>query len=58
MVGMSMLQASELSQLHRTNAKMANLLETQNVMQEVLWRGMKMWSMEKDDKRDGHHEDD
>ena len=34
-------QAREIAQLHRTIAKMANMLETQTALQEVQWRGMK-----------------
>jgi len=44
-------QARELAQLHRTIAKMANMLETQ-------WRGMKTWLEEQEEKRDAYHQDD
>jgi len=36
-------QARELAQLHRTIAKMANMLETHTALQEAQWRGMKSW---------------
>jgi len=34
-------QARKLAQLHRTVAKMANMLETNTALQEAQWRGMK-----------------
>jgi hypothetical protein len=51
-------QARELAELHRTIAKMANMLETQTALQEMQWRLMKIWSEEKAEKRDAYHEDD
>jgi len=34
-------QARELAQLHRTIAKISDMLETQTALQEKQWRGMK-----------------
>jgi hypothetical protein len=51
-------QACELAQLHRTIAKMANMLETHTALQEAQWRGMKSWLEEKEKKRDAYHQDD
>jgi len=51
-------QTRELAQLHRTIAKMANMLETQAALQEAQWHGMKTWLEEKEEKRDAYHQDD
>ena len=51
-------QARELAQLHRTIAKMANMLETQTALQEAQWRGMETWLEEQEEKRDAYHQDD
>ena len=50
--------ARELAQLHRTIAKMANILETQTTLHEAQWRGMKTWLEDKEEKRDVYHQDD
>jgi len=51
-------QARELAQLHRTIAKMANMLETHTALQEAQWRVMKLWLEEKEIKWDAYHQDD
>jgi hypothetical protein len=51
-------EAREIAQLHRTIAKMANMLETHTALQEAQWRGMKSWLEEKEKKRDAYHQDD
>jgi hypothetical protein len=51
-------QARELAQLHRTVAKMANMLETHTALQEAQWRGIKSWLEEKEKTRDAYHQDD
>jgi len=51
-------QARELAQLHKTIAKMANMLETQTALQESQWRGMKTWLEEKEEMWDAYHQDD
>jgi hypothetical protein len=51
-------QACELAQLHRTIPKMENMLEMQTAPQETLWRWMKTWLEEKEEKRDVNHQDD
>jgi len=50
-------QASELAQLHRTIAKMANMVERHTALQEGQWRGMKSWLEEKEKKQDVYHQD-
>jgi len=49
--------ARELAQLHRTIAKMANMLETHNELQEAQWRSMKSWLEEDEKIRDAYHQD-
>ena len=44
-------QARELAQLHRTIAKLAHMLETQNALKEAQWRGMTKWLEEPEEKR-------
>jgi len=51
-------QARELAQLHRTFAKMANMLETHTALQEAQCGGMKSWLEEKEKTRDMYHHDD
>jgi len=51
-------QGRELAQLHRTIAKMANMLEAQTALQEAQWRGMKTWLQEKEENWDTYHQDD
>ena len=51
-------QASELAQLHRTVAKMGNMLETHTALQVAQWRGMKLRLEEKEKTRDASHPDD
>ena len=51
-------KARELSKLHRTIAKMANMFDTQTALQEAQWRGMITWLEEKEEKRDAYHQDD
>jgi hypothetical protein len=48
----------ELAQLHRTVAKMVNMLEMHTVLQEAQWRGMKLWLEETEKTRDACHQDD
>ena len=43
-------QAREIAQLHRTIAKMANMLDAQTALQEAQWRGMKTWLEEREEK--------
>jgi hypothetical protein len=51
-------QACELAQLHRTVAKMANMLETHTALQDAQWLGMKSWMEEKETTQDAYHQDD
>jgi len=51
-------QARELAQLHRTMAKMANMLERQTALPETQWQAMKTWVAEKEEKRDAYHQED
>jgi hypothetical protein len=41
-------QAHKLAQLHRTIAKMSNMLETHSALQKAQWRGIKLWLEEKE----------
>jgi len=40
-------QTRKLAQLHRTIAKLANMLEMQSALREALWQRMKTWLEEK-----------
>jgi len=51
-------QACELAQLHRSNAKIANMLETQTALQEAPWEGINKWLEENEEKWDTYHQDD
>jgi hypothetical protein len=51
-------QAREIAQLHRTIAKMANMLDAQTALQEAQWRGMKSWRENREVKWDMYHQDD
>jgi len=51
-------QAREVAQLHRTIAKMANMLDAQTALQEAQWRGMKTWLEKREEKWDAYHQDD
>jgi len=51
-------QARELAQLHRTIAKMVNLLVTHTALQEKQWGRMKMWLEEQEKMRDEYHQDE
>jgi hypothetical protein len=50
-------QAQELTQLHRTVGHLTNLVQAQAAREEAQSLGMRTWMQERDQKRDGHHED-
>jgi hypothetical protein len=50
-------QARELAQLHRTIAKMSNMLQTQTALLEAHWRGMKTWLEGTEEKQAAYHPD-
>jgi len=50
--------ALEVVQLHRTIAKMANMLYAQTALQEAHWRGMKAGLEQREVKWDVYHQDD
>ena len=51
-------QARKIAQLHRTIAKMANMLAAQTALQEAQWQGMKTWLAKREEKWDSYHQDD
>jgi len=51
-------QVRKVGQLHRTIAKMANMLDTQTAFQKAQWPGIKTWLEKREEKWDAYHQDD